>query len=137
VVKFLLDTNAIAEVIRPKPSESFLRRFRSNDTRVAIAAITLHETIFGVERMPEGKRKRELSDYLRDVVARMPVLPYDVPAAEWHGRERARLERIGRKVSYADGQIASIAVVNGLTLVTANLRDFKAFEGLRVESWMD
>ena len=136
-MKFLLDTNAIAEGVRPKPSEAFLRRFRANEAKLAIAAVTLHEAMFGIERMPEGKRKRELGDYLRDVVlAKMPVLPYDAAAAAWHARERARLEGIGRKVSHADGQIAAIAASNDLTLITANLRDFKPFEGLRVESWV-
>jgi predicted nucleic acid-binding protein len=34
-----------------------------------------------------------------------------------------------------DGQIAAIAVCNDLTLVTANLRDFRGFTGLHVTSW--
>jgi len=38
-------------------------------------------------------------------------------------------------MQYADGQIAAVAVVNGLTLVTANVRDFRHVEGLRVENW--
>jgi len=43
----------------------------------------------------------------------------------------------GRNVPSADGQIAAIAAVNGLVLVTANKRDFRGFQGLRVESWVD
>jgi len=36
---------------------------------------------------------------------------------------------------YADGQIAAVAVVNALALVTANIRDFLLVKGLRVENW--
>jgi tRNA(fMet)-specific endonuclease VapC len=135
MVKVLLDTNAIAEAIRPTPDGAFMKRLRANEARLAIASVTLHEALFGVERLPEGKRKETLRAYMRDVVAKMPVLPYDAPAAEWHARERARLEAKGRKMPYADGQIAAIAVVQGVTLVTANVRDFRGVEGLRVEDW--
>jgi tRNA(fMet)-specific endonuclease VapC len=65
----------------------------------------------------------------------MPALAYDARAAEWHARERVRLEAAGRPMPYADGQIAAIAMVNGLTLVTANVRDFRRVDGLRVEDW--
>jgi tRNA(fMet)-specific endonuclease VapC len=135
MVKVLLDTNAIAEAIRPVPDVAFMKRLRANETRLAIASVTLHEALFGVERLPDGKRKGILRAYMRDVVAKMPVLPYDAAAAEWHARERARLEAKGRKMPYADGQIAAIAVVQGVTLVTANVRDFRGVEGLRVEDW--
>jgi tRNA(fMet)-specific endonuclease VapC len=135
MVMVLLDTNAIAEAVRPTPNAAFVKRLRANEKKLAIASVTLHEAVYGVERLPDGKRKLMLREYMRDVVAKMPVLPYDAPAAEWHARERARLEAAGRKVPYADGQIAAIAVVHGLTLVTANVRDFRGFQGLRVENW--
>ena len=37
--------------------------------------------------------------------------------------------------SAADGQIASIARVNELVVVTANVKDFRRFEGLEVQNW--
>jgi tRNA(fMet)-specific endonuclease VapC len=64
------------------------------------------------------------------------VLPYDEHAASWHARERARLTKRGKPPSFVDGQIAAVAAVNGLTLVTRNVRDFVAF-AVRVESWFD
>ena len=63
-------------------------------------------------------------------------VPYDEAAAHWHGVERARLEALGRPAPYVDGQIAAIAHVNELTLVTANVKDFKRFSGIEVESWV-
>jgi tRNA(fMet)-specific endonuclease VapC len=135
VVKVLLDTNALSEPTRAVPAASFMKRLRANEANLAIASVTLHEAVCGLERMPEGKRKQAIRMYLRDVVAKLEVLPYDASAAEWHARERARLEAAGRKLPYADGQIAAIAVVRSLTLVTANVRDFRYVEGLRVEDW--
>ena len=50
-------------------------------------------------------------------------------------RERARLEGLGRPAPYVDGQIAAIALVNDLVLVTANVKDFARFKALEVENW--
>jgi tRNA(fMet)-specific endonuclease VapC len=69
------------------------------------------------------------------VAAAFPILPYDEPAATWHGHERARLEHVGRPVPHVDGQIAAIAQVNGLTLVTVNAKDFGRFKDLEVVDW--
>jgi tRNA(fMet)-specific endonuclease VapC len=135
VVKFLLDTNALAEAVRPAPNAGFLRRLRASAAKLAIASVTLHEALYGVERLPDGKRKEGLREYMREVVTKMSALSYDAKAAEWHARERARLDSAGRTMPYADGQIAAVAVVNALTLVTANVRDFRQIEGLRVENW--
>ena len=137
MVKFLLDTNALAEPVRSAPAAAFLKRFRANDTKLAIASVTLHEALYGVERLPDGKRKEGLRQYMREVVTKMSALPYDAKAAEWHARERARLDAAGRTMPYADGQIAAVAVVNALALVTANVRDFRHVEGLRVENWWE
>jgi len=135
MVKILLDTNALAEPIRPTPNAKFLRRLEANEAKLAIASVTLHEAVYGVERLADGRRKVMLRQYLRDVVSKLTVLPYDAAAADWHARERARLERGGRTLPYADGQIAAIAVVRDLTLVTRNVRDFRGIEGLRVDDW--
>jgi tRNA(fMet)-specific endonuclease VapC len=135
MTRILLDTNAIAEAVRPAPNAAFVKRLKANEAKLAIASVTLHEAVYGVERLPEGRRKHTLREYMRDVVLRMTVLPYDAAAADWHARERVRLEGKGRTMPYADGQIAAIAVVRSLTLVTANVRDFRAVPGLRVEDW--
>ena len=65
----------------------------------------------------------------------MLILPYDDRAAEWHAKERARLSVKGSTPSFVDGQIAAIAQVNGLILVTRNIDDFKPFDGLKIENW--
>lgn len=65
----------------------------------------------------------------------LPILPYDAAAAEWHADERVRLEKAGTPRPFIDGQVAAIARVNGLVLVTANVKDFRFFDALTVEDW--
>jgi len=65
----------------------------------------------------------------------VPVLAYDEAAARWHGIERARLEKLGKPASYVDGQIASVAYIHELVLVTANVKDFKRFKEVHIENW--
>lgn len=66
----------------------------------------------------------------------MPVLPYDLAAATWLASERARLVTQGQTPAYADGQIAAIAFVNNLILVTNNVSDFANFQNLQLENWL-
>jgi tRNA(fMet)-specific endonuclease VapC len=63
------------------------------------------------------------------------MLPYGEQAAEWHAKERARLASLGQMPAFVDGQIAAIAKVNGLILVTPNTSDFNKYSGLQLENW--
>ncbi len=110
---------------------------REHRGKVAIATVVWHELLFGLDRLPDSRRKRALKIYLRQIVeATMPILSYDRAAAEWHARQRARLAAIGRTPSFQDGQIAAIARSNNLILVTANRSHFEVFEGLSIENWI-
>ena len=92
--------------------------------------------LHGLERMPKGKKRTYLAEFITQVVKpAFPILSYEESAAQWHALERTRLESIGRTVGFADGQIASIAVTANLILVTRNLKDFDGFKGLHLENW--
>ena len=135
VPRFLLDTNAISEPVRPRPSDVFLSRFRQHQSSLCTCAIVWHEAWYGVSVLPVGARRRLIEEFLQVVLRGMPILPYDDRAARWHGEERARLRHLGRPTSFADGQIAAVAVVNDRTLVTSNTADFTSFAGLKVVDW--
>ena len=92
-LKYLLDTNVVSEPLRPKPATAILRRLRCHEGETAIASIVWHELQFGFERLVESRRRAAIKRYLEEVVeASFPILDYDRSAAEWHARERARLE---------------------------------------------
>jgi tRNA(fMet)-specific endonuclease VapC len=136
MVTYLLDTDALSEPARPKPSARFMRKLRAHASDVAIASITWHEAVFGLERMSPGKRRDAVHAYLYDTIAStMTILPYDARAAEIHANERARLTATGRVPTFADGQIAAIATANHLVLVTSNTKHFAIFDALVIESW--
>ena len=135
-VKFLLDTNVVSEPLRPVPAPAIMRRLRRHEGETAIASIVWHELQFGCGRLPKSRRRTAIERYLEEVVlASFPILDYGVAAAEWHAGARARLEAAGKTPPFIDGQIAAIASVNDLVLVTANKADFRGFKGLRVQSW--
>ena len=134
--RYLLDTDTLSEPLRARPERRFMLKLTQHASAVAIATVTWHEANYGVQRLPAGKRRQEIEAYLREVIAAcIPMLPYDRAAAEWHARERARLEAAGHPPPFADGQIASIAATRDLVLVTRNIKDYAAFEGLTVEDW--
>lgn len=135
-LRYLLDTVIVSAPVSKTPDPAILKRLDHHGPECAIAAPVWHELTYGCRRLPKGKRRTALEAYLRDVVrGSFPNLPYDEAAATWHGEERARLESLGRPTPFVDGQIAAIAHVHGLVLVTTNDNDFVRFKGLTIENW--
>ena len=135
-ITYLVDTNTISEIELMQPNSAVVNRFEEHRSQIAIASISWHELLFGYHRLPESKRKQRVGFFIEQIIAStIPILPFDSEAAEWFAVERARLTTIGRPPSYPDGQIASIAAVNGLTLVTRNFVDFENFQDLEIENW--
>ena len=135
-LRYLLDTNMISEPVRPLPNANVMTQLIEAKSTVAIASIVWQEVLLGCYRMPDSKRRRAIEAYLQEEVkVKLPILPYTQEAAEWFAKERARLIPIGLTPSYADGQIAAIAKVNNLILVTRNVADYANFQDLVIENW--
>ena len=135
-VLYLLDTNVVSEPLRPQPAANVMRRLRQYDGEIAIPSPVWHELRFGCDRLPPSRRRDAVKRYLETVVLQsFPVLDYDREAADWHARER-EARRGGQTPPFVDSQIAAIACVNGLTLVTSNMDDFSEFRELKVQSWV-
>ncbi len=135
-LRYLLDTNILSEPVKAAPSSKVMERLQRHRGHLATAAPVLHELRFGVLRLADGRRRKILQEFIDEIVLpTIPVLPYDLRATEWHARERARLEKLGKPAPFVDAQIAAIARVNGLTLVTGNKADFSRFRGLKIVGW--
>ncbi len=136
-LRFVLDTSIVSEPMKKVPNTAVIRELERSAHECAIGAPVWHELRYGCERLPPGKRRAALEAYLHEVIhPSFAILPYDELAAAWHAGERARLERAGATAPFVDGQIAAIAKVHGLALVTANVADFERFEALEVVSWV-
>jgi len=135
-MKYLLDTNILSEPVKTAPQKTVLELIERHQHEIVTASPVWHELVFGCRRLPASRKREILENYLNDVIKpNMIILPYDERAAEWHAKERARLSLTGYTPAFVDGQIASIAKVNGLILVTRNSADFKKFSKLKLENW--
>jgi tRNA(fMet)-specific endonuclease VapC len=130
-LRFLLDTNVLSEPLKPEPDRRVTGWLAEHQTAVATAAPVWHELRFGCLFLPRSSRREKLERYSEMIEPALPVLPYDAGAAEWHASERARLRRAGRTASFVDGQIAAVAAVNGLAVVTLHVAHFRSFRASR------
>ena len=100
-----------------------------------MSAVTRAGIELGVSLLPDGQRKRGLhlaatAMFTEEFAGR--CLPFDERAATRYASLVAARTRSGRPISVEDSQIASIALVHGLTLATRNESDFDLIEGLAV-----
>jgi tRNA(fMet)-specific endonuclease VapC len=131
--RYLLDTNILSEPLKPQPNNAVMAQIQRHTGEIAIAATTWHEIRYGCELLPSSRRRDKIATYLQYVQATFPILPYDSDAAAWHSSERVRLRN--QPPAFQDGQIAAVAAVNQLILVTNNVRDFVNFQGLTIVNW--
>jgi tRNA(fMet)-specific endonuclease VapC len=136
VSEYLVDTNILSEPLKPQPNRAVMEKMQLYFDEIAIASVTWHEILFGCYRLPPSKKRTRIEEYLTELVLpSIPILEYDDRAADWHASERARLTAIGQPPAFADGQIAAIAIVNDLILVTNNVSDYINFQNLKIENW--
>ena len=134
-LRWLLDTNIVSELARPQPSAQVLQAFAAHAHEAAIPMIVWHELLYGVLRLPDGRRKDALLRFVHTVPGALPKLSYDEPAARCHAELRAAHEKRGQPLSEPDAQIAALALTQKLTLVTRNARDFQHIDGLSIANW--
>jgi tRNA(fMet)-specific endonuclease VapC len=129
----LLDTNSCVDHLRRSQASNVTSRLAAAPVgSVAICSVVLAELLFGAYL--STRQAQTLSQVLA-FCGPLPSLPFDNRAAEEYGRIRAHLVRQGTPIGPNDLMIASIALANGLTLVTHNTSEFSRVPGLKLDDW--
>ena len=133
---YVLDTNILSEVLRPRPSPAVIGRLLACNSRTLFASeITRFELCFGARLRPDAavfwaRLQREL----------MPLvtwLPVDQAISTRAGEIAAAQRLTGRPCGTVDPFIAATALVQGVPLVTRNVQHFERVDGLKVQNWFE
>lgn len=124
----VLDTNVISEVMRSRADAQVVAWLDEQAAEeLFLTAVTTAELRYGLARLPDGKRRKDLGDRLQrtldeDFAGR--ILPFDDEAAARYAAIVVDRERRGAAISMADAQIAAICRSYSADLATRNTKDF-------------
>jgi len=131
---FILDTNVVSELMRPRPNPKVLAWLDSRLTAdLFVTSVTEAEVRAGIAILPKGERQDGLAaaaERLFGVFFAERILAFDSDAAQAYAVLAAERRAAGRPISQADCQIAAIARSGGASIVT---RDVDGFEGCGLE----
>ena len=138
---WLLDTNVLSELRRPKPEPKVLAFVAARPLeQVYVSAVTFAEIRFGIELLPDASRRAELNDWLTHKVRPMfeqRVLPVTEDIMfKWRLLvEEGR--KVGHTVSQPDLIIAATGLHHDLTVVTRDKDDFVKARAAVLNPWVD
>ena len=138
---WLLDTNVISELRRPRPSAR-VRRFVAGQRLedLFVSTVTFAEIRYGIETVGDRIRRAELNDWLLHRVR--PMFDQRVLEVSEDVMFKWRLlvedgRKVGHTFSQPDLIIAATALQHGLTVVTRDTRDYKLARVPLLNPWVD
>ena len=132
MTRYLLDTNAITDIIR-QPKGTVARRIAEvGEADVCTSIIVAAEVRYGAAK----RRSAELTARCQAALGALEVAPFAPPADAVYAEVRASLEATGQLIGANDMLIAAHALALGSTLVTDNEREFSRVRGLSRVNWL-
>ncbi|PKQ15127.1 MAG: VapC toxin family PIN domain ribonuclease [Actinobacteria bacterium HGW-Actinobacteria-7] len=107
------------------------------DEELFVSVITASELLHGVHRAASPEQRANRSAFVEWVLERVSVLDVDLATARAHARIGADLRAAGTPIGKHDSWLAAVCIAHGLSMVTANVREFERVPGLSVETWTD
>lgn len=132
---YLIDTNVLSELIKKSPDSNFMARLRSTPADALFSAsICIMELRYGA--MKRGNPAGLWTKIEQQILPRIRILPFSYKEAIEAGNLIHHLYSIGQPIGIEDIIIASIALSNGLTVVSANTKHFSRVPDLKIENWL-
>lgn len=129
---YLLDTNVCIRYLNGK-SDAVIKRMRElSPDSIFLCSVVKSELLAGAYKSTSSKKILSRLMYFFEMFS---SYPFDDAAADIYGKVRSVLESKGLIIGPYDLQIASIALVHDLVLVTNNTKEFKRISGLKLEDW--
>lgn len=135
MIEYCLDTNACIALINGSsvPVRSRFKAAIAGGSVVCVSTVVLHELWYGVSK--SSRRESNTARLQAFLAGPFEILDWDDADARAAGEVRSQLESEGRMIGAYDALIAAQAVRRGITLVTANTKEFKRVDGLMWEDW--
>ena len=134
---YVLDINVISEVTRKYPDPRVSAFISAQKKQLWLSPVVLHELEFGLQLLPEGKRRFDLHSLLLEFVSEYEdrILPLAKKEAEWAARFRAQAKKSGRVLDLGDALIAGTAKTHDLSVATRNIGDFAGLDVKATNPW--
>jgi tRNA(fMet)-specific endonuclease VapC len=129
---YLLDTNVCIRYLNGK-SDAVIKRMREHSPdSIFLCSVVKSELLTGAYKSTSSKKILSRLMYFFEM---FNSYSFDDAAADIYGKIRSALESKGLIIGPYDLQIASIALVHDLILVSNNTKEFKRINGLKLEDW--
>ena len=133
----LLDTNVISELMKKPADAGVAAWYLKNASQTSLPSPALGEIAFGIARLPQGARRRELEARLAEWRVRYAdrMVAFTETSAMFYGQVMADALAASHNMSAIDGQIAAIAIEKDATVATRNMRDFRFTAAAVINPW--
>jgi len=134
----VLDTNVVSEAMKPEPNPAVLAWLNDQAAETLyISSVTLAELLFGIQALPQGRRRNLLDSALNDLLELFKgrVLPFDTDAARHYAELALSARKGGRGFPTQDGYIAAIAASRGFAVASRDTAPFEAAGVAVINPW--
>lgn len=137
-MNYLLDTCVISELVKPTPNEAVINWMsHTPNERLFLSVITIGEIRKGITKLPESKKKNQLTNWLNTLLEdyQERIYPINIMVAENWGIIQGKAENNGTPVASVDSLIAAVAQTYNLIVVTRNENDFASTNVTILNPW--
>lgn len=100
-----------------------------------VSVVTASEMLHGVHRAVDAGVRARRSAFVEGILERFPLMSVDLATARIHAQLWAQLQASGKTIGPHDMWLAATCIAHGLTMVTANVREFERVPGLAIDVW--